>query len=765
MGCLVQCLALAVGLMGAQRNGPSEYPGQMYIVGRTAMVPMPLERTKVNADVVGMGARVTVRQEFKNTSETPIEAIYTFPLPHDAAIDRMNMVIGARIIHADIMRREKAKQVYDQAKQQGHTAALLDQETDNIFTQSVANIMPGQKVEVEISYVQLLKFEDGQYEFHFPMVVGPRFLGAGTPNPAKVATPTLPYGVRSGQNVRLSLDIHGGVPIRSFTSVLHQVNVNKIDGDTLHIELANRKEIPNRDFILRYKTAGDQVQDALFTTWDPVKGGYFALVLCPPAQTSDQVRGPKEMVFVLDQSGSQSGFPIEKSKILALKLMDTMKPGDTFNVMGFSNNVNPLWPCPRPNTPENQDEARKFIKSIYANGGTELEKAIVASLSPELDPNRLRIVLFNTDGYAGQEPVILRNIQQYRGLSRLFTFGIGNSVNRSLIDAMSYEGRGGSEVVTLEEKADEAVARFAQRLESPVLVDIHAKFDGDLVQQVTPKQIPDVFSAKPVVIYGRYSHPGQTKLTLSGIAGGHEWSRVVSIDLPKGSADGNPVSSLWARTRLSELKSESYTAAAFGKKQDVSEQMTQIALDHRLMSEYTSFVAVDSAVSNTSGQLTSVQVPVDMPQGVSMGANSNFVLQSGSVVMAAPASLGKSAGGGFGGMAGGFGGGMAGGSFKRTARGGRAQGGTADYDGRINSPLVGKLEAGLDEIKGPVEIQIGVNQFSTELLAKIKKTGAKVLSFDGASVIYAKANLEQIKALAKIESVYSIVRFRSPMAG
>lgn len=771
MSSLFAAMVLSVSLAGGQQkpNCP-EYPGQMYIVGRLA-APMPLKHTAVEADVAGMGARVTVRQEFTNESKTPIEAVYKFPLPHDAAVDRMKIRIGSRVIEGKIFKREEAKKVYEEAKQQGKVAALLDQENENVFTQQVANVMPGKKIEVEISYVQLLKFEDGQFEFTFPMVVGPRFLAASTPNPEKLATPTLPAGFRSGQNISLSMTIHGGAAIRDYRSVLHQVKTKPLGENGLQVKLANEKEIPNRDFIFRYQTASDKITESLFTTWDPEKGGYFALVVAPP-RNDTKLRTPKEMVFVMDQSGSQSGFPIEKSKELSLKLLDTMKPGDTFNVMGFSNEVNPLWPAPKPFNSETKAEAVAFIKGLYANGGTEMEKAVVASLSPELDPNRVRIVLFNTDGYAGQEPEILRNVQQYRGMSRLFTFGIGNSVNRALIDAMSYEGRGASEVVTLAEKADEAVDRFAKRMESPLLVDVQTKFEGSMVNEVTPKLVPDVFSARPVIVYGRYSKPGHTTLTLSGIAAGVPWSREIEVDLPKTVGDGSAVASLWARAKLSELKSQTYTATAFGKKLNVEAEMTKIALEHRIMSQYTSFVAVDSSVVNNGGKSKSVNVPVEMPDGVTMG-----------IVNASPASLsstavyrsaGKASPGGAGG---GFGGrgtnqmavaspAMGGGGFTGKAGEMFSQNGAINLQDKLiesrDKQHGFRVPQSLLDAKGKVQVRILVQKVTQDLLVQLKAKGVRVFSHDGDETIFAELTVDQLKDLAEIKTIRAVGWFREP---
>ncbi len=751
-----------------------ENPGQMFIVGKDRRTIMPLERTSVTADVAGMGARVSVRQTFVNPSSTPIEAVYTFPLPHDAAVDQMKIKIGDRTIDGTIMRRAQAKAVYDRAKANGQTAALLDQETDNVFTQSVANIMPGRRITVEISYVQLIKFDEGEFEFTYPMVVGPRFLGTGTKNPEKLNPPILPPGVRSGANIDLTLNLHGGSPIQDFRSVLHQVRSSRVDADTVQVSLAKRDEIPNRDFIFRYRTASKDVQESTFTTWDEKTGGHFALVLAPPPRPDASLRTPKEMIFVIDQSGSQQGFPIDKSKELSLALLATMTPQDSFNVMGFSNEVNPLWPGPQPNTPENRKEAIEFIKGLEANGGTELEKAVVASLSPSSDLERVRIVLFNTDGFAGQESVILKNVQQFRRNSRLYTFGIGNSVNRGLIDAMSEEGRGASEVVTLAEGAEAAKNRFAKRLETPLLVNVEAKFEGTQVTGVTPAHLPDVFSTKPVVVYGRYSQPGKTRLTLSGISGGRPWRRVVEVNLTKGKGDGSSVSSLWARTRIAEMKSQGYTARAMGQKEENEEAITKLALDYRIMSEYTSFVAVDSSVSNADRNLNSVRVPVDMADGVSLG----LAAAPSIVAMRAPGATGGFGGaGGPGGIsyfksgksaAGGFGGARGGGGYIQQDG---AVMGFVSYDPTDNSLVVkgkenGKrtveIAKGLLEAKGNVTIRILVTAISQTRLELLRKAGLKVGSHDGATLVFGTASAATIRAVAKLEFVERISWLREP---
>ena len=378
-------------------------PGQLCIVKDDGKVGdlCPLERTSVVADISGFGARVTVTQVFKNPSREAIEAIYTFPLPNDAAVDRMQMKIGDRIVEGDIMRREEARIVYEAAKNAGHAAALLDQERPNIFTQSVANIMPGSTVQIIISYVQTLKSESSDFEFVFPMVVGPRYLGNAS-DPEKISPPITPKGTRTGTNIELTVNIDAGAKIQEFKSVLHEVKTSRSGENRLRVSLKRADEIPNRDFILRYSVATEGVKDGFIAHMGD-KGGFFTLFLMPPKEPTATQVAPKEVIFVMDQSGSQSGFPIEKSRELTLKLLKKLGPADTFNVYGFNTTVNALWPEPKLNTTSNIAAAEQFIRKLEANGGTNLREGAIAALQHQTDPDRLRLVIFNTDGYVGDD--------------------------------------------------------------------------------------------------------------------------------------------------------------------------------------------------------------------------------------------------------------------------------------------------------------------------------------------------------------------------
>lgn len=721
-------------------------PGQLTILlkdGKAGNL-CPLERTSVNADISGFGARVTVTQTFQNPTNEPIEAIYTFPLPQDAAVDRMQMQMGSRVIEAEIKRREEARQIYDAAKNAGQQAALLDQERPNVFTQSVANIMPGAKVKINISYVQILKFEEGQFEFVFPMVVGPRYT-ANAPDPGKIAPPITPKGTRTGANIDLTVNLDAGAPIQEFSSVLHKISMNRRGEEKGIIKLARADEIPNKDFILRYRTSTDTVQDA-FVTHMGEKGGFFTLILMPPKAPRDTQIAPREVVFVMDQSGSQNGFPIAKSKELTLKLIKTLRPGDTFNVMGFNTSVKMLWTAAKPLTNENLKEAEAFVSGMQANGGTHIREGAVAALQGQNDPDRLRLVVFNTDGYVGDEALILDTIQKNRDRARMFTFGIGNSVNRYLIDQMAFEGKGDVEYVTLAEAADGAVNRFIARTRSPILTDVTASFTGVDVQDALPRAIPDVFSEKPVIITGRYTTAGAGKLKLSGKLGGQPWSKTIDLDFPA-NAQAPALESLWARQRVDELTRRNHLAMAYPEASRVTnEDIIQVALQFGIMTQLTSFVAVEKKVVNIGGKQRTVAVPVEMADGVSyegiFGAEKKLDRGRGVVYQLSAAT--KSAPGG----AGGFGGGGA--PVNRPAVVGGRTGGVPQsidfisYDPTNNSIVVReddskmkpeerrkfryatRVAKELREAKGQVEIEIWFKKLDDTVLAKLKKLGFKV---------------------------------------
>jgi Ca-activated chloride channel family protein len=433
----------------------------------------PLIHTEVNAEISGILSRVTVRQDFQNSFRVPIEAVYTFPLPHDAAVDDMTIHVGARTIRGVIKRREEAAAVYQQARAQGKLAALLDQERPNIFTQQVANILPGQNVEVTISYVETLKYDNGGYSFVFPMVVGPRYIpgmpvgkeGGGwspdthkVPDASKITPPVVPPGMRAGHDISISVTIESGVPFTNLRSSQHEVVVSRRDTHSALVQMADKAAIPNKDFILSYDVAGASIGDGL-VTHRTAGDGYFMLILQPPQRVAPEQVVPKEVVFLLDTSGSMQGFPIEKAKETMGLVLSGLYEHDCFNLITFSGDTRILFPRPVPATQENLASALAFLSMSRGGGGTEMMRAIRAALQSSDDQGHVRIVCFMTDGEVGNDMEIISEVQRHAN-ARIFAFGIGSSVNRFLLDRIAQEGHGEVEYVTLADDAGAAARRF-----------------------------------------------------------------------------------------------------------------------------------------------------------------------------------------------------------------------------------------------------------------------------------------------------------------
>ena len=491
--------------------------------------------------------------------------------------------------------------------------------------------MPGEQIRIIISYVETLKYEDGSYEFVFPMVVGPRYIpgspigaqGNGfapdtnrVPDASRITPYPAPEGMRAGHDISIDVSLDAGVPIDGLASKSHEIRVDKPDSARAHVQLKDSATIPNKDFILKYDVAGRKVEDALLTTRSD-RGGFFTLILQPPDRIAPADVMPKELVFVLDTSGSMSGFPIEKAKEAMKLAMDGLYPQDTFNLITFSGDEHILFDQPVPATKENLLKAEKFLETREGGGGTEMMKAIKAALDPSDAQDHVRIVCFMTDGYVGNDMEIISEVQKHAN-ARVFSFGIGSSVNRFLLDKMAEEGRGEVEYVALDDDGSAAAKRFHERIRNPLLTDISVDWNGLPVADVYPKRIPDLFGAKPVILSGRYTAGGHGVIRLKGKMGGQDFVREISVNLPESQTEHDVLATLWARTRIDDLMSQDYNGAQQGNmKSDLQETITQLGLNYRLMTQFTSFVAVEEMIVTDGGTPRRIDVPIEMPEGVS----------------------------------------------------------------------------------------------------------------------------------------------------
>jgi Ca-activated chloride channel family protein len=581
----------------------------------------PLKHTDVKAEITGFLSRVTVTQEFENNAADKIEAVYVFPLPPMSAVDDMTMYVGTRTVKGTIKRREEARAIYEAAKNRGQVAGLLDQERPNIFTQSVANIMPHEKVKITISYVERMKYEAGTYEFRFPMVVGPRYMpgnplgrqGGGwaydtdqVPDASRVSPPVAVPGTRAGHDISVQVSLDAGVPIDTMNSPSHDVSVDRNGVSRAVVKLRDHDNIPNKDFILKYDVAGKTIADAVLTH-NGSKGGFFSLIVQPPERVRTEEIAPKELVFVLDTSGSMSGFPIEKAKEAMRFGLEALNPKDTFNFITFSGETRILFPRPVPATPENVARAKELLNGAYGSGGTEMMKAVRASLAPSDQQDHVRIVCFMTDGFIGNDDEIIQEIRSHAN-ARVFSFGIGSSVNHYLLDKMAEAGRGEVEYVGLKDDGSAAAHRFYERVRNPLLTDIKVDWGGLPVADVYPARVPDLFAAKPITLIGKFTKPAKGTIRISGNLAGRPYSRTIAVDLPSSQPEHDVLATLWARNKIDDLTMHGGNSA---------EEITKLGLEYKLMTQYTSFVAVEEMSVTDGGKPRTVQVPVELPEGVS----------------------------------------------------------------------------------------------------------------------------------------------------
>lgn len=593
----------------------------------------PLKHTSVKTDVSGFLARVTVTQEFENDFAQAIEAVYTFPLSQTAAVDDMTMRVGSRTIRGKIMRREDAQKVYETAKTEGKTASLLDQERPNIFTQSIANILPNEKITIEISYVETLKYEDGSYEFVFPMTVAPRYLPGSVKDANRIAPPVAK--TRAGHDISIEVNLNAGVPVEAVRSNSHEIETANLSASNANIKLKDQNAIPNKDFVLRYDVSGKKIEDAVLTHRDE-RGGFFTLILQPPDQFRTEDVTPKEIVFVLDTSGSMSGFPIEKAKEAMKLSLENLYPNDTFNLITFAGDTSILFDTPVPATQANLERAREFLASRKGGGGTEMMTAIKAALEPSDSGDHVRIVCFMTDGEVGNDLEIIGEVQKHPN-ARVFSFGIGNSVNRFLLDKIAEEGRGEAEYVALEDDGSKAAKRFYERVRTPLLTDVSIDWNNLPVADVYPNRITDLFSAKPVIVHGRYTKAGRGTIRLKGKVGGIGTVREIAVNLPEAESANDVLATLWARQRVDDLMKQDYQGVQNGNaKSEVQNTIAGIGLEYRLLTQFTSFVAVEEMIKTQGGKPVKVEVPVSFPDGMNrettLGEDGEVVTVAGSNV-------------------------------------------------------------------------------------------------------------------------------------
>lgn len=564
-------------------------------------------------------------EQFHNPYSSKIEAVYVFPLPENAAVNEFVMTVGERKIRGIIREREQAEKIYNEARSQGHVASLLAEERPNIFTQKVANIEPGKQIDINIRYFNTLRYDDGAYEFVFPMVVGPRHnppaktdgigsvaRGAHNASGQNTEVQYLAPNERSGHDVSVSLNIKAGVNIENVRCVNHSVDIKESSESERQITLSPADSIPNKDFVLRYKVAGEQIKTAMMTHKDD-HGQYFTMMLYPPAELRQVQRSSMEMVFVLDCSGSMNGRPLDQARAAVTHALQKLTPRDTFQIIDFSNTASQLGPAPINATPENLRSGLAYLASLNGRGGTEMIEGLRAALDFPHDEGRYRVVSFMTDGYIGNDAAILHAVAQKTGDARIFSFGVGQSPNRYLMDRMALLGRGAVAYLSVNDHPVQIMEQFHESISHPAMTDLSINWCSMNITDVYPQIVPDLIVGRPVVLTGRFTgEPGT--VTVNGRTGMQPVSYSVALDARDSNKEHKGIGAVWARLKIADLM------AQISRTPDQAEQIQQsvlrTALDYSLMSALTAFVAVDSMTKTEGAFGTTVAVPVPVPEGV-----------------------------------------------------------------------------------------------------------------------------------------------------
>ncbi len=607
------------GSAGPVYTDPGEVP--KLTLATDAKSELPLEHTHVKARITGFVAEVEVAQTFKNDQAAAVEVRYIFPLPENSAVDDMRMVIGQRVIRAKIDKRAAAQAAYDRAKRAGQTAALLEQERPNVFTQSVANIPPGEKIDVVIHYLQDLTYDAGRYEFVFPMVVGPRFNPAGVSDAARISPPYLGKGDRTGNDISIELTADAGSPIKDWEVPTHEVAARAPADGTLRLTLAERESIPNRDFVLRYRVSGAKPRATMLVSND-ASGRYFSLVVHPPELDVDGLVGQRELVFVVDVSGSMSGEPLAMCKTAMRESLAHLRPMDTFNVLTFSGVTKKAFPAPLAANRANVARALEIVDNLEADGGTMMADAVAAALPPTVEAGRRRYVFFLTDGYVGNEDGIIAaagkfvsELEAKGQTARVFGFGVGSSPNRLLIEGIAKAAKGLGVYSSTREDPRRAVNQFYHYIDSPVLSEVTVDWAALGASEMMPPVTPDLFASHALIVHGRIAAL-PSAFTLSAKAGDQPVS--VPVEIHTSTIDGAamPVlATLWARAKIGWLEEGLYRGFDDG----TADAITKLGLEHHLVTRFTSLIAVDTERTTGDGNPDLVVQPVAPPEGVDIG--------------------------------------------------------------------------------------------------------------------------------------------------
>jgi Ca-activated chloride channel family protein len=626
------CLLLALTVIGFQpatANGtkPQEMQtGSLLMRMSEGYVTATLLNTDINIQVNGLVARVSVMQEFKNDGGEWVEGIYVFPLPDKAAVDQMRLYIGDRFIEGDVREKEQARKEYEQAKQAGKKTSLVEQQRANLFTTSVANIGPGETIIVEIEYLEDVRYDDGTFSLRFPLTLTPRYIpGSAIPDrqgsgwsadtalveDASLITPPM-VGASRGHRVSLQASVNAGIPLEIIASRYHPVNVSEVSGEYM-ISLAAGRVAMDHDFEMLWRPVPSSAPRAMaFTETIGDEPHYLLMVMPPDTSEAPTARMPREMIFIVDTSGSMHGVSIEQARQALRRALDGLQPGDRFNVIEFNSYPNALFANSVAADAGNIGTAQNFVGRLSANGGTEMASALRFALRTPPSEAYLRQIVFITDGAVGNEEGLFELIATRLGNARLFTVGIGSAPNSWFMRKAAETGRGTFTTISALHEVGEKMERLFRKLEHPQVTNINLQWPGGTLVDSYPSVVPDLYLGEPISIRVKASgafRPGDS-IRIAGDSTAGAWQRDLQLNIDTQSPG---VAALWARARIADLLDKERRGADAA---EIRTAIVETALAHHLVSKHTSLVAVDKTPARPAGDpLLSEQVPNLMPYG------------------------------------------------------------------------------------------------------------------------------------------------------
>ena len=589
----------------------------------------PEVATDVHIIVSGLVARTRVSQTFRNPGDDWVEGVYVFPLPETAAVDRLRVRVGERVIEGRIKERDEARRVYETAKREGRKAGLIESERPNTFTTSIANIGPGEEIAVDIEYQEVLRYDQGRFRLRFPMVVGPRYIpgaietvsigpggwalgNARVPDAARITAPVAHPDFGKRNPLRLRVDLNPGFALAELASTYHPVAASET-GDGRYAISLRQGEVPaDRDFELVWTPETGTAPAAGLFVESKGEHDYVLVMVVPPAAAPDDDAAralPREVIFVVDTSGSMAGGSIEQAKAALILAIEHLAPGDRFNVIEFNSRTSALFRRARVADAGARARAIRYVAGLDANGGTEMAPALERALSGRAPNGYLRQVIFLTDGSVGNEAELFEIIHERLGDARLFTVGIGSAPNSYFMRQAAEEGRGSFTHIGEVGEVGARMAELFEKIEQPVLTDLRLAWPDGVAAELSTDALPDLYAGEPVVFTARLRRAAGSA-RLDGRFRDSPWS----VDLPLAGGAASPgIGKLWARDRIDDLMARLHRG---GDAAEVRSQVVALGLEHHLVTEYTSLVAIDATPSRPAdAPLMGRDVPLNLPHG------------------------------------------------------------------------------------------------------------------------------------------------------